>query len=176
MNVFSPRTVVGIAIAGHNTLRFIYSNGTYSTHNVIVWSTEKYADSVDISFKSTISSASTSGDNSLEIKDLSFVKVGQLVTGLGIDADTLVSDINEHNITLDKDTISDIPYGSELTFTTLGGEESLNGSMHFTQDGAIQGLGVTGLYFDSNNPLVIDGVTMNSITEVRDYFVANLGI
>lgn len=102
MNVFSPRKVANISIVGPYQIRFAYNNGSYSTHNVIVWSTERRKDE--------------------------------------------------------------------------NGSPSKYGTIHFTQDGAIQGLGIVGIYFDEEAELTLDGVPATSIDDVKDYLLNNLSL
>lgn len=100
MNVFSPRTLANISVVGPYQLRFTYTNNSYSTHNVIVWSIERYAD--------------------------------------------------------------------------VNGNPSIEGSVHFTQDGAIQGLGVLGILFNAESNLTLDGVLATSIDDIKNYLKDNL--
>ena len=44
MNVFNKRILTDIVIEGPQLLRLVYDDNSYSTHNVVVWSTDRFPD------------------------------------------------------------------------------------------------------------------------------------
>lgn len=51
MNVFNKRILTDIVIEGTQLLRLVYDDNSYSTHNVVVWSTERLPEMEGITSK-----------------------------------------------------------------------------------------------------------------------------
>lgn len=51
--------------------------------------------------------------------------------------------------------------------------DSVSGSVHLSQGGAVGGIGFFGTRVSPTEPIVLDGVTKTSIQDVENYFLAS---
>ena len=98
-----------VSLAGY-TPKFV----AYDENNVMIL--EKDGDVLDDAITRTTVVAESAPDVILEFSSTSGIEVGQTVTGTFIKANTLVKDVTDNTVTLNKAPSDSIPLGTEITF------------------------------------------------------------